>query len=94
MRKNYTEGDLKRAILRKKLEREYVLRLDGEAHLMALVCSEPPDEHKRWSLLLLKELWCIPPKANAAFVCCMDDILSRYIQPEDPKWPLVCCPSS
>jgi len=38
----------------------------------------------------LKEQWCIPPDANAAFVCCMEDILTLYTQPEDPKRPLVC----
>ena len=38
----------------------------------------------------LKEQWCIPPDANAAFVCCMEDILSLYTQPKDPKRPLVC----
>lgn len=38
----------------------------------------------------MKEQWCIPPDANAAFVCQMEDILARYTQPEDPKRPLVC----
>jgi hypothetical protein len=45
VRKNFTEGGLKRAILRKKPERVYKRRLDGEGeeHLIALSCSEPPD---------------------------------------------------
>ena len=38
----------------------------------------------------LKEQWWIPPQANAAFVCDMEDILEVYTQPADPKRPLVC----
>jgi hypothetical protein len=38
----------------------------------------------------LKEQWCIPPQANAAFVCRMEDILAVYTQPADLKRPLVC----
>jgi len=37
-----------------------------------------------------KEQWCIPPQANAAFVCAMEDILSIYTQPHDPRTPIVC----
>ena len=35
----------------------YERRLDGEgeAHLIALACGEPPDGHERWSLRLLKD---------------------------------------
>ena len=57
IRKNYTEGGLKRAILRKKPEREYKRRLDGEgeAHLIALACSKPPDGYESWSLRLLQD---------------------------------------
>jgi hypothetical protein len=57
VRKNYSEGDLERAILRKKPNRVYERRLDGEgeAHLIALACSEPPDGYERWSLRLLKD---------------------------------------
>lgn len=32
----------------------------------------------------------IPPKANAAFVAAMEDILAVYTRPRDPKRPLVC----
>lgn len=28
---------------------------EGEAHLIALVCSAPPDGHKRWGLHLLRD---------------------------------------
>jgi hypothetical protein len=57
VRKNYTEGGLNRAILRKKPERVYERRLDGEgeAHLIALACSEPPAGYERWSLRLLRD---------------------------------------
>ena len=57
VRKNYIEGGLERAILRKKPERVYERRLDGEgeAHLIALACSEPPEGYERWSLRLLKD---------------------------------------
>ena len=60
VRKNYTEGGLKRAILRKKPDRVYRRRLDGEgeAHLIALACSDPPDGYESWSLRLLQD-WMI-----------------------------------
>jgi hypothetical protein len=38
----------------------------------------------------LKEQWCIPPEANAEFVCCMEDVLDVYHRPYDEKRPLVC----
>ena len=38
----------------------------------------------------MKEQWCIPPQANAAFVCRKEAILALYTQPEDPQRPLVC----
>ena len=34
--------------------------------------------------------WCIPPKQNAEFVACMEDILELYCLPYDPDIPLVC----
>lgn len=57
VRRKYIAGGLQRAILRKKPERVYERRLDGEgeAHLIALACSEPPDGYERWSLRLLKD---------------------------------------
>jgi hypothetical protein len=36
------------------------------------------------------EQWCIPPKANAEFVCQMEEVLDVYKRPYDPKQPLVC----
>ena len=44
------------------------------------------NELKPWS----KEEWCIPPKASAAFVSQMEEILDLYAQPLDPQRPLVC----
>ena len=38
----------------------------------------------------MKQQWCIPPKANAQFVCAMEDTLMVYHRPYDPKQPLVC----
>jgi len=32
----------------------------------------------------------IPPKANAAFVCNMEDVLEVYIRTYDPKQPQIC----
>ena len=37
-----------------------------------------------------KEYWVIPPKANAAFVAAMEDVLEVYKRPHDPSRPLVC----
>lgn len=38
----------------------------------------------------LNEYWCIPPKEDAEFVACMEDILDIYQQPYDPRHPLWC----
>jgi hypothetical protein len=38
----------------------------------------------------LKKQWVIPPQANAAFVCAMEDVLEVYTQPYDPAYPVVC----
>jgi hypothetical protein len=38
----------------------------------------------------LNKEWCIPPKANAAFVAQMEDVLDVYCRPHDPKHPQVC----
>jgi transposase len=56
VRRAYGEGGLEVAINRKKPERVYERRLDGEAeaHLIALACGEPPEGYERWTLRLLK----------------------------------------
>ena len=38
----------------------------------------------------LTDYWVIPPKANAAFVAAMEDVLEVYTRPHDPSRPLVC----
>jgi len=38
----------------------------------------------------LKEEYCIPPQASAAFVCNMEDVLEVYTRPYDPNRPQVC----
>jgi hypothetical protein len=43
------------------------------------------NEIKPW----LREQWCIPPEADAAFVCAMEDVLEVYHRPYDAKRPLV-----
>lgn len=36
------------------------------------------------------DYWCIPPKENAEFVACMEDILDVYERSYDPLNPVVC----
>jgi hypothetical protein len=57
VRKDFTDGGLERALNRKKPNREYERRLDGnaEAHLIALACSDAPEGYERWTLRLLQE---------------------------------------
>ena len=38
----------------------------------------------------MTDYWVIPPKANAAFVAAMEDVLDVYTRPHDPARPLVC----
>ena len=57
IRRAFVEQGLEAALQRKKPEREYehILDGDGEAHLIALACSEPPTGRKHWSLRLLQK---------------------------------------
>jgi hypothetical protein len=57
VRKDFAEGGLERALNRKKPNREYERRLDGnaEAHLIAMACSDAPEGYERWTLRLLQE---------------------------------------
>lgn len=57
VRKAFVEQGMEVALQRKKPDREYEHSLDGEgeAHLIALVCSEPPAGRDRWSLRLLRD---------------------------------------
>ena len=38
----------------------------------------------------MSQCWCIPPKANAAFVAAMEDVLEVYRRKHDPQRPMVC----
>ena len=57
VRKTFVEQGLEVALQRKKPDREYehVLDGEGEAHLIALACSEPPAGRAKWSLRLLQD---------------------------------------
>lgn len=57
VRKVFVEQGLEAVLQRKKADREYqhVLDGEGEAHLIALACSEPPTGRTHWSLRLLQE---------------------------------------
>jgi transposase len=57
VRRAYVEGGIEAVLERKKPEREYQRRFDGEAeaHLIALICGEAPEGHERWTLRLLKK---------------------------------------
>jgi homeodomain-containing protein len=57
VRRAFVEQGLEVALQRKKPDREYehILDGEGEAHLIALACSEPPAGRAKWSLRLLQD---------------------------------------
>lgn len=57
IRKKYSEAGLEAALNRKKSCRTYERKIDGriEAHLIALVCGDPPQGYARWTLQLLSQ---------------------------------------
>jgi len=57
VRKEFVEEGLEAALERRQPRRQYRRRLDGdgEAHLVALVCQEPPEGRSRWTLRLLAD---------------------------------------
>lgn len=57
VRERFVEEGLQVALDRKTAQREYKRKLDGEqeAHLVALVCSPPPEDRGRWTLKLLAQ---------------------------------------
>ena len=57
VRQQFVEEGMSAALLRRSPNRQYHRRLDGEikAHLMALVCSDPPPGYAHWPLRLLAD---------------------------------------
>jgi len=57
VRKQFVEEGLEAALNRRRPRREYQRKLDGdgEAHLLAVACSQAPQGRKRWTLRLLAE---------------------------------------
>jgi len=57
VRERFVEAGLSAALDRQAPKRVYKRKLDGEqeAHLVALVCSQPPEERGRWTLRLLAQ---------------------------------------
>jgi transposase len=57
VRKTYVVQGLDAALTRKPAARHKARLLDGaqEAHLVALACSQPPDDQDHWTLRLLAE---------------------------------------
>ena len=57
VRQRFAERGLLPALKRKEQQKRKERLLDGagEAHLIALTCSTPPEGHKRWGLHLLKD---------------------------------------
>ena len=57
LRQRFVQRGPEFTVHRKEQEKrkERLLDGDGEAHLIALVCSAPPDGHMRWGLHLLKD---------------------------------------
>ena len=57
VRKQFVEEGLPAALERRKPRREYARKLDGdgEAHLIALACSQAPEGRGRWTLRLLAD---------------------------------------
>ena len=57
VRKRFVEEGLEAALDRRQPRRQYLRKLDGdgEAHLVALACSQAPEGRSRWTLRLLAE---------------------------------------
>ena len=57
VRTQFVEEGLEAALERRKPQREYLRTLDGdgEAHLIALACSQAPEGRSRWTLRLLAD---------------------------------------
>ena len=57
VRQRFVEEGLEAALHPRQPRRTYLRKLDGdgEAHLIALACSQPPDGRNRWTLRLLAD---------------------------------------
>ena len=57
VRERFVEDGVAVALERQAPKRVYKRKLDGEqeAHLVALVCSQPPEDRGRWTLKLLAQ---------------------------------------
>jgi transposase len=57
VRQEFVEEDMEAALERRTPRRQYRRKLDGdgEAHLAALACQEPPEGQSRWTLRLLAD---------------------------------------
>jgi len=57
VRRRFVEEGLEAALNNRKPNRQYQRKLDGdgEAHLIALVCSQTPQGYQRWTLQLLAD---------------------------------------
>ena len=57
VRKAFVEEGVEAALERRKPRRQYRRKLDGdgEAHMIALACSEAPEGRSRWTLRLLAD---------------------------------------
>jgi len=57
VKRRFVEHGLEVALDKRKAERTYIKKADGdfEAHLLALSCGKPPQGHARWSLRLLAD---------------------------------------
>ena len=57
VKRRFVEEGLEAALGKRKPERQYVKKADGdfEAHLLALSCFQPPEGYARWSLRLLAD---------------------------------------
>ena len=77
-------------------KRRWTLRLLAEQMVALEVVSDLSHETVRQVLgenalkPHLRQMWCIPPKHSAEFVCHVEDVLEVYCRPLDPHRPVVC----
>ena len=64
----------------------------AELKVVDSICSETVRQARQKNEITpwLKEPWCIPPQADAEFVCATEDVLEVYHRPYDAKRPQVC----